>query len=137
MPDNHITGGLPPLADEERARVRTDFAQWHDQHAGPDYDFTDGEATWEWAYWHYKRQIHARARHPRRQPYKGPINRPCSACSAGDTAMEYHDHDYVDEAERRPYRWCIHCAPDKKGLLMYQPEDGDWCYCQCHNTGDF
>ena len=26
-------------------------------------------------------------------PYKGPISVPCSACSAGDTAMEYHDHE--------------------------------------------
>lgn len=35
------------------------------------------------------------------QPYKGPINQPCSACSAGDTAMEYHDHDYVKPENRR------------------------------------
>lgn len=29
----------------------------------------------------------------RRKPYKGPINGPCSACSDGDTAMKYHDHE--------------------------------------------
>jgi hypothetical protein len=34
-------------------------------------------------------------------PYKGPINQSCSACSAGDTAMEYHDHDYVAVENRR------------------------------------
>lgn len=34
--------------------------------------------------------------------YKGPINQPCSACGDGDTAMEYHDHDYVPEDKRRP-----------------------------------
>lgn len=28
-----------------------------------------------------------------KKPYKGPIDRPCSACSAGDTAMEYHNHE--------------------------------------------
>lgn len=39
--------------------------------------------------------------HPTREPppvappYKGPIKQPCSACSAGDTAMEHHDHEYV------------------------------------------
>jgi hypothetical protein len=33
--------------------------------------------------------------------YIGPINRPCSACSAGDYKMKYHDHDYVDISERR------------------------------------
>lgn len=82
--------GLPPLTDAERARVRAEFATWYATHAGPGYDRTDGEATWEWAYYHYART-----------PYKGPINRPCSACSAGDTKMEYHNHDYVQVGERR------------------------------------
>jgi hypothetical protein len=27
------------------------------------------------------------------RPGKHPIDRPCSACSAGDTAMEHHDHE--------------------------------------------
>lgn len=36
------------------------------------------------------------------QPYKGAINQPCSACSAGDTAMEHHDHDYVRPENRMP-----------------------------------
>lgn len=35
------------------------------------------------------------------QPYKGPINQPCSACSAGDYLMEHHDHDYVKPENRR------------------------------------
>lgn len=34
-------------------------------------------------------------------PYKGPINIPCSACSAGDTEMEYHNHEHVREEDRR------------------------------------
>lgn len=34
------------------------------------------------------------------KPYKGAINQPCSACSAGDTEMKYHDHDYVDIKNR-------------------------------------
>jgi hypothetical protein len=38
---------------------------------------------------------------PYEEPYKGPINQPCSACSAGDTRMEYHDHDYVAMENRR------------------------------------
>ena len=36
--------------------------------------------------------------------YKGPITQPCSACSAGDGAMQYHDHDYVDAENRRERR---------------------------------
>jgi len=60
-------------------------------------------------------------------PYKGPINQPCSACSAGDTAMKFHDHDYVAEANRVPARRCIHCDPTFKPT---GPDD--WCYCQCH-----
>lgn len=36
--------------------------------------------------------------------YKGPIAVPCSACSDGDTAMEHHDHDYVDPKNRRERR---------------------------------
>lgn len=35
-------------------------------------------------------------------PYKGPIAIPCSACSAGDTAMEYHTHNWVPLEDRRP-----------------------------------
>src|SRR5690349_16196068 len=35
-----------------------------------------------------------------KEPYKGPINQPCSACSAGDWKMEFHDHDYVDMKHR-------------------------------------
>lgn len=31
-------------------------------------------------------------------PYKGPINGPCSACSAGDTAMEHHNHERAQQA---------------------------------------
>ena len=34
-------------------------------------------------------------------PYKGPINVPCSACSAGDRAMQYHDHGHVPPTNRR------------------------------------
>lgn len=33
-------------------------------------------------------------------PYKGAINIPCSACSDGDDAMEYHDHEYVKPENR-------------------------------------
>ena len=60
-------------------------------------------------------------------PYKGPVTRPCSACSAGDTAMEYHDHDYVGEEERCLAEKCIHCDPTFKPT---GPDD--WCYCKCH-----
>lgn len=37
-------------------------------------------------------------------PYKGPISQPCSACSAGDSAMEHHDHEYVHSMHRRDRR---------------------------------
>lgn len=46
--------GLPPLTEDERITVRAEFAAWHAEHAGSDYNYTDGEATWEWAYWNYK-----------------------------------------------------------------------------------
>lgn len=70
------------------------------------------------------------------KPYKGPINQPCSPCSAGDTAMEYHDHDYVAEENRVPSNKCIHCDPTFKP--GFDREDWpDWCYCQCHNDGTF
>lgn len=39
-----------------------------------------------------------------KQPYRGPINQPCSACSDGDTKMEHHDHDYVAVENRRERR---------------------------------
>lgn len=51
--------GLPPLSDEERAKVREQFAQWvaeHGYNETPGYDFTDGEMTWEWAYWTYRKE---------------------------------------------------------------------------------
>lgn len=48
------------------------------------------------------------------KPYKGPINQPCSACSAGDTAMEYHDHDYVREENRRKPERCPSCGGEHK-----------------------
>jgi hypothetical protein len=38
---------------------------------------------------------------PLPKSYKGPINVPCSSCSDGDTAMEFHTHDWVPVKERR------------------------------------
>jgi len=49
-------------------------------------------------------------------PYIGPIAIPCSACSAGDTAMEFHDHDHVSIEDRRPaYPESITSELAKKG----------------------
>lgn len=54
------------------------------------------------------------------EPYKGPINQPCSACSAGDTKMEYHDHDYV-----KPENRCEETASREKAVLREaQREEG-------------
>lgn len=46
--------------------------------------------------------------------------------------MLYHDHDYVAEENRVPANCCIHCDPTFKPT---GPDD--WCYCKCHNTGEF
>ena len=42
---------FPPLTDAERTTALAAFNTWVDQHAGPDYNYTDGELTWLWAYW--------------------------------------------------------------------------------------
>lgn len=69
-------------------------------------------------------------------PDKGPIAQPRSACSAGDTAMEHHDHDYVAKENRvRPSR-CVHCDPSFKPGFGRGEDWPDWCYCECHYAGE-
>lgn len=52
---NTKEGRLPPLSDEERAEVQADFNRWYEANAAEDhtYDRSNGELTWQWAYWHY------------------------------------------------------------------------------------
>jgi len=52
-------------------------------------------------------------------PYKGPINVPCSACSAGDSAMQYHDHDHVPQVNRR-YVMGVDVGPGKSYAVMHR-----------------
>jgi hypothetical protein len=54
---------------------------------------------------------HAQAR-LKPEPYRGPINIPCSSCGDGDTAMEYHTHDWAP-LENRVDRITFHGGQDR------------------------
>lgn len=50
---------------------------------------------------------------------KYPIDRPCSACSGGDSAMEYHDHE-------PPYRKGYGPKADDPGLKKARHDFRKW-----------